>query len=552
MQGNNTISGSTDIGNDGNIKIEGNNVVFNGTVDAGSINMDTANSTDTAIFKSNVSLADKLEFTKDGKVDLKDNLTGNVTSSNPGEGTLTTSGTVSQTITGTIGSIGNLKIENGTGRSTTVNGNINSVNTNIKNNSTLELGNNSNITSIIEGPGALILKGNSIVDGTVGGRNALKDVNSGVTGTTSTFKGTVNSENITNTGNVITNFKDNVTATNVNVNAGISNFEKALNATTTTITSGTGNFNTLGGTTQSDIVFTGTGTANLDNGLIGNIVTNSPNTGIVNFAGDGKIDGIVGWDGVVGNIAFGIKELNVNTEDKQNKDSIVPTNGLFVTREIFADIINLRNNATLVLDDAVNITNTGVDKLVIATDSHNKGNIIFEGNSKVVGEVGTDNKNLESISINGASDKAVTFENMVYAKDLKYNSDGTVVLNGQNDTNSSAGGFKGNIDFNSNAASLEIGDNVNITSSNNTTKFANANNATLKFNGNSEFTGVLGGNTPDKSTFKEIQAGKNNGEVTFKNDVYALEKLLISNGTVNLEENLYSNLEFDKDGIVNV
>ena len=107
MQGNNTISGSTDIGNDGNIKIEGNNVVFNGTVDAGSINMDTANSTDTAIFKSNVSLADKLEFTKDGKVDLKDNLTGNVTSSNPGEGTLTTSGTVRQTITGTIGSTGN-------------------------------------------------------------------------------------------------------------------------------------------------------------------------------------------------------------------------------------------------------------------------------------------------------------------------------------------------------------------------------------------------------------------------------------------------------------
>ena len=79
------------------------------------------------------------------------------------------------------------------------------------------------------------------------------------------------------------------------MNDGISNFEKGLTATTTTIKDGTGNFNTVSGSTQSDIVFTGNGTANLHGNLTGDIT----GTGIVNTKG--SVQTITGNIGNTGN-----------------------------------------------------------------------------------------------------------------------------------------------------------------------------------------------------------------------------------------------------------
>ena len=141
---------------------------------------------------------------------------------------------------------------------------------------------------------------------------------------------------------------------------------------------------------------------------------------------------------------------------------------------------------------------------------------------------------------------------MVYATNLKYSGDGTVILNGDTVSNT-AEGMVGTVDFDSKAGTLEIGDDVNIAAKPLGTQFANANNATLNFAGNSVMNEVLGGNTAGNSTFKEIQAGKDNKTVTFNDDVYALEKLLVSeNGTVNLKGNLHSDLLFAQNGIVNV
>ncbi|MGE4462578.1 MAG: autotransporter domain-containing protein, partial [Arcobacter sp.] len=348
-------------------------------------------------------------------------------------------------------------------------------------------------------------------------------------------------------------------------------FEKDVYAITTNLGSGITNFNTISGNTTSNIVFSGDGKANLNGyldgninfagndavvniadgkGILGSVETLANNTGILNFSGDGVVDDLIG------SALYGINELNINTNDEQDKDSngTVTSNGLLARKEIFADIINLRNNATLTLADNANITNTGLNSLIISTDNANTGNLVFEGSSSVTGTVGSSSKNLESI-VAGASGETVTFNNMVYASNLKYASDGTVILKGNNDTNNE--GFIGNVDFNSNAGTLEIADNVNLTTGSSGIEFTNANDATLTFNGTSTVYGILGGNTTGNSTFERIYAGANNEIVTFKNDVYVEESNdttfhVSGNGVVNFEGDLYGDLIFDADGIVNV
>ncbi|MDY3200229.1 MAG: hypothetical protein RBQ84_04675, partial [Arcobacter sp.] len=395
--------------------------------------------------------------------------------------------------------------------------------------------NSSIVTNSTTPIGTLTLEGSSTVSGTVGtDANKLKEINAATDGETVTF-------------------------------------EKDVYAITINLGSGITNFNTISGNTTSNIVFSGDGKANLNGyldgninfagndavvniadgkGILGSVETLANNTGILNFSGDGVVDDLIG------SALYGINELNINTNDEQDKDSngTVTSNGLLARKEIFADIINLRNNATLTLADNANITNTGLNSLIISTDNANTGNLVFEGSSSVTGTVGSSSKNLESI-VAGASGETVTFNNMVYASNLKYASDGTVILKGNNDTNNE--GFIGNVDFNSNAGTLEIADNVNLTTGSSGIEFTNANDATLTFNGTSTVYGVLGGNTTGNSTFERIYAGANNEIVTFKNDVYVEESNdttfhVSGNGVVNFEGDLYGDLIFDADGIVNV
>ena len=278
----------------------------------------------------------------------------------------------------------------------------------------------------------------------------------------------------------------------------------------------------------------------------------SNNTGILNYKGDGFLDGTIGSN------IYGIKELNVNTNNQQNKDSngVVLSQGLFITRELFADVIGLKNNATLTLADNANIKNTGSDNLVITTDAQNSGKLVFEGSSEVTGEVGSSSNNLSNITA-GASNETVVFNDMVNALNLFYSGNGTVELKGDNSSNQNSEGIIGTVDLNASNGILKIGDDVNITTGISGTQFANANNATLTFDGNSTVTGVLGGNSSGNSTFEKINAGADGKIVTFKNDVYVKESAdttfhVSGAGTVNFEGNLIGDLVFDNDGIVNI
>ena len=515
---------------------------------------------------------------------------------------------------------------------TTINGDVFAISTVLNNgtinSSTLILSSGKSITSTIttvdDGKGILTLSGGTQnVNGSVGSNSAkLAEINAGANGSSSTFSSDVYATNldVEGTGSVnlngnytgttlrynadgIVNLADNknitsdvTTATNntgtlnVNgtstisgsvgtnsnrlkeINAGltgeIATFENSVFATTTNLGSGIINFNTNSGDTTSNIIFSGTGTANLNGnlngnlnfagndatvniadgkGILGSVETLANNTGILNFSGDSEVSD------VIGSVLYGIKELNINTNDEQDKDSsgTVTSNGLLARKEIFADIINLYNNATLTLDDNANITNTGLDNLVLSTNSANTGNLVFKGNSVVNGEIGTNSNNLESITA-GVSGKTVTFNDMVYASSLKYIDNGTVILNGEN--NSNIEGFIGIVDLNSKTGTLEIGDNVDLTTGISGIQFENANTSTLTFNGSSTIYGVLGGDTSGNSTFESIYAGVTGETVTFKNDVYVKESTfhVSEDGVVNFEGDLYGDLIFENDGIVNV
>jgi len=313
----------------------------------------------------------------------------------------------------------------------------------------------------------------------------------------------------------------------------------------------------------SNIVFESDGTANLDGnltgninfsgidaiinvadgkgildsgeGLLGSVQTLANNTGILNYKGDGVIDGIIGSSGL------GINELNVNTNDEQDKDGsgTVTSNGLLARREIFADIINLYNNATLTLADNANVTNTDTsDSLIIATMTSNTGNVVFQGSSTVSGDVGTSSNNLESITA-GVSGETVTFDGMVYATNLKYSDNGKVILNGDNGSN--VEGMKGTVDFDSFAGTLEIGDDVNLTTGTSGIQFANANNATLTFNGTSNVLGNIGSENGVNDTFKTINAGASNETVKFEDNIYVMDSLnlISSNGKVQIADGNY-------------
>ncbi|MGE3591946.1 MAG: autotransporter domain-containing protein, partial [Arcobacter sp.] len=434
------------------------------------------------------------------------------------------------------------------------------------------------ITTTTTNTGTFTLQGASIISGDVGDTNySLKEINSGITGTTSTFNDKVYAQTINNTGTNttgISTFKDDVTATNVNVNSGTTNFEKNLIASTITIGTGIGNFNTVSGTTSSNIVFSSTGTANLNNGLTGNInfanydatvnvsdgkgilgsvETLANNTGILNFKGDGVIDGIIG------SVGLGIKELNINSENEQDSSDGVRVTYSALGREIYADTITLRNNAIFTLSDGVNLIDTGSDNIIVKVDTNDKGILIFEGTSTIDGEVGESNRVINTINA-GATGETVTFNDMVYATNLKYSDNGKVILNGDNGSN--VEGMKGTVDFGVATVSkptlgngkLEIGDNVNLTTGTSGIQFANANNAILTFNGTSTIYGVLGGNTAGNSTFESIYAGVTAETVTFKNDVYVKESTfhVSEDGVVNFEGNLYGDLVFENDGTVNV
>ena len=521
----------------------------------------------------------------------------NITSTITGAGNLTLDG--SSTVTGTVGntttSLGNINangiagetvtfandvyatnIENtGTG-ATTFQANVVATNVNVNaGTSTFQDNLTATTTTISTGTGNFNTVSGTTTSNLQFTDNGTANLNNGLTGnvtTTADNKGTLNlvgSSNQTVTGPVGASGAS-LAEVNAGANGSTSTFANDVYATNTNIGSGRVDFNTVSGITNTNIIFTDNGTANLLNGLTGNIdfagkdatvnvsdgkgilgsvqTLASNNTGIINYQGDGTISGNIGSS------SHGIKELNINTANQQNSGGPGLVIGYTaLARELYADVVNLRNNATLTLKDNVNLINTGSDNILITVDNTNTGTLTFEGTSNITGEVGQSNKVLNTINA-GATGKTVTFDDMVYASTLKYSDNGKVVLNGDNSSNTSSEGMIGTVNFDNKAGTLAIGDDVNLTVGAGGTQFINGNDAILEFDGSSIITGILGGNTAGNSTFEEIYAGADNKTVTFKNDVYVKESTfhVSGEGTVNFEGNLTGDLIYDADGVVNV
>lgn len=535
-----------------------------------------------------------------------------VTTTSNNKGTVTmVSGT--QTITGNIGSTGhaikklNIGGDNTGGLDTsiynssitTANGDIYAQNTVINNddditpnNSELLMGSGydlySTVTTSNANMGVLkLLGGEQNVTGNVGTTGTrLAQVNSGANGAVSNFGSSltptdVYAVTVNNTGTGTTNFSHDVGATTINVGSGISNFTNDVVATTTNIGTGVANLNTNGtGTTSSNIVFSanttattsstglystsvlGSATANLINGLTGAIsfagndatvnvwdgkgisnpittLTNS-NTGTVNYRGDGIISSTIGSSGL------GIKELNINTNNEQNTSSGVTANG-----DIYAGVINLKNNGTLTLSDNVDITGTTTSETditpltsinqVISTGLADSGTIKLLGTSTITGVVGSNISSIGTIEA-GANLETVTFNNMVYAKNLNYTGNGNVILNGQTGANINTAGMVGTIDFGTNVTNtgtLQIGDNVNLTTGISGINFVDANGATLTFNGSSIISGNVG-SLSGTDTFKTINAGTDSETVRFNDNIYFMDSLNLSeDGIVEIANNKY-------------
>jgi len=477
---------------------------------------------------------------------------------------------------------------------------------------------NGQVTTATTGTGILKMDGTSVtktqaVTGMIG-TNALrlKEVHSVAADAVTTFQSDVFAGTVQNDNTGSSTFNANVTATtainvnagatvvvgdakvvgidgttksgNINITSGTGTFQNNVVATNVDIGTGVGNFNTVGGTTSANLVFNGNGTANLNQGITGNIdmgnnatatvnvsatktitgsVTSTGGTaGIINFLGAGAITGNVG-----SSTTTGISQLNVNT-------GISPTLGAVVMAEgnVFAGVVNLKNAAELqlttnssVLTGTSAVALTGIQQ-VVTTDVNNTGTLsLMNGGNVVTGQVGANNMALAVVNTSGTD----TFNNMVYATKVNVAADGTLILNGQSglktdltqgdQTNSAIAGLKGTVDFgsNANASFLNIGDNVNLTTGTTGIQFANANASTLTFDGSSTVTGVVGGNTTGNSTFQTIQAGANSSTVTFKNDVYVSDAAqttldITGTGIVNLQGNLTGAVHYLGDGIVNV
>ncbi len=541
------------------------------------------------------------------------NLTGNANSvvvSTTGNnlGTVTmVSGT--QSITGGIGASGHaiktLNIGgNNTGvldtstsnySTTTANGDIFAQNIKLNNNgntndSSLIMASGYNLTGTVttdtNSAGVLTLVGGTqTVTGTVGATlMRLKSVSSGVTGATSTFTDAVHADTVSNTGAGTTTFNTSVDASTINVASGISNFTTTVNnnggTATVNIGTGVGNFNTDGtSATKANLVFTasrsvpiaqynaavlGNATANLNTGLTGNIdfankdatvnvaagkmvtgtATSSGGTnGTVNFLGGGSIGGDVGtWTSGTPTSDTGLAKFNVGTAGA----GTVTANG-----NLLATSVSINNDSTLNIASGKNVT------AAVSTGSNGTGTLTMVGGTQVVnGLVGAADKALKLVNA-GTANSTTTFNNLVVANTLQYAaSNSTVVLNG---TSGAAGGLKGTVNFGTtvdpvmqNSSTLQIGSGVNLTTGTGGIQFANANNATLTFAGNSTVTGVLGSN--DSTVFKTINAGVTGMTVTFLNDVYVSDHTLHVTGTgvVNLQGNLNGSLIYDANGSVNV
>lgn len=355
------------------------------------------------------------------------------------------------------------------------------------------------------------------VTGAVGTTSkALRNVYAGDASTTTTFSQSVYAStlNVNGTGTI-------------NLNASGEDSRAYASSDGTTVSQGVISYGTNAGT----VVVAAGKTVNAS-------VISTANNGALTFNGGSTLSGDVGtWSGATATANTGLATLNVG----ETTQGTVNAQG-----NILATTVALKTDSTLTVASGKNITGN-----VTAGTASNGILTLSGGTQNVVGNIGASGTALRTInagatgattSLNGSSVNS----NMTHAGTLNYTGNGTVVLNGTNSSNA-IGGLIGTADFNSGTGILRVGDGVKLTTGSTGIQFADANTATLTFDGSSTVTGVLGGNTEGRSTLATINAGATGKTVTFANDVYVSASTFHVTGTgvVNFAGDLNGPLVFD-------
>ena len=381
-------------------------------------------------------------------------------------------------------------------------------------------------------------------------------------------------------GSSASTFTGNVFANNIITYDGVSNFQQGVVADDVSIDSGTINFNAPSGTTPGSsgtipsggstsinnrLTFTNDGTANfyqganvgtIDfNGYAGtvnvsankNLVGDVINHDLITIVADGTVNFLGGTSALTGNVGSNVYSIALLHAGKDSQSDLT------VTGDIFAVETRLSHNSTLNAwgDITGNVTNSST----VPAGTLN----LTRNNQTVNGNIGSTTASLYLVEAADEGD-TTTFNGMVYAKTLKYAYDGTVVLNGTNG-GGPVGGIVGTVDFDSESGELVIGDGVNLTFSTTAAAFANANRASMYFEGSSTVTGNVGaagtfsGTNPvaANSTPGEIYAGATGKTVDFLGKVYVSGNTfhVTGLGTVNFSDDLVGPLVFEDDGVVN-
>ena len=576
-------------------------VTLQGTVAADQINYNTATTLNLGGNLNSASRKGSIDFNNHaGTLNIANGVTGyaDVVSTGGTNGTVNFEG--SGALTGNIGTsasnrISDVNIGTSVPGTVTMRGNLYATNLNISDVSTLDITGNVTAATTLNYNGFGVDATLSVTDGDVTGPVATAYNTWGIL----TLAGGTGANGAANTQVVSGTVGDSthhLWMINAAASGMTSNFvnSAAIYALTFQVT-GTGTAN-LSGDLVGDLWYQDNGRVTLatDKGINGKVSTNSNDSGtLVLNGGTQTVSDDVGSsasrlkevdaNAIGATTTFG-GEVNATTFNAAGASGITVVNGATnattvnvgagtgtFNRLVSATTLNV-DSGTANLNGGLtgNLDFDGNGLAVLANDQTLTGNVTnssattrgtltLSGNGTVTGSIGSASNAISTI--NAGADGTVAQLNstgsagMSYATTLQFTGNGTVLLNGQN-SGSAIGGLVGTVDFGTNATSsgtLQIGDNVNLTTGATGIQFRDANGATLRFLGTSTVTGNLGaaatGATLANSTPGSIYAGAAGETVTFNGDVHVAGSTFhVNAGTVNLNGDLFGPLVFDADG----
>lgn len=458
------------------------------------------------------------------------------------------------TINGNIGSPTPFKlVKVGKNADLTVNGNIGADTTQFQANNTLNLTDNSNIfgdvTTVADTTGKLSLQGNHTITGQVGAPGlALNTISSNGVGTVT--------------------FNSKVYSTLYNVNApSTTNFEDDV-------------------TTQ--VSFTQDGTITLEDNktLSGSIdnISGTPNIGTLEFIGSGAVTGNIGQSNPIKHVEvnsggtatetatlngaiINAQSTNINDDGATATTLLLNNPAMVFTGDITAttanlDVLNIFNATTLNSNIGTAGTPLALIKVAQNVDTTINGNIFatttqFQGNktlslgdnSVVTGNIDSTAANQGILKLLGNATVTGTIGNA--------NTLNTINLVGPNATVNLQGNVKvgtGNLNFAPGATqstTLNLADGVTV--------FGNIDNTTgsdfmgvLQFLGNGGVTGKIGNVTgPNQNLFAVNLLGGAGKSVTL-GDVHTGSINILDVGTLTLTDDTATDINFSKDGVVNL